>query len=64
MNGWSTAALLLGGWSLVVWGIAEALQAPWVWLLGVGIALLAAGVVLLLVLVSEARNATEGRRHA
>jgi hypothetical protein len=64
MNGWSTATLLLTGWSLVVWGIAEAVQAHWVWLLGVGIALLAGGAVLLLVLVSEARNATEGRRHA
>jgi hypothetical protein len=65
MNGWSSGALLVAGWALVVWAAAEAIQARWVWLLGLGLALLAGGAVLLLVLVSEARNdETEGPRHA
>ena len=64
MNGWSSAALLTAGWTLIVWAVAEALQAPWVWLLGVGIALLAGGAVLLLGRGREASNATAGRRHA
>lgn len=64
MNGWSTAALLLAGWSLVTWAWAEAVSAWWPWLLGGGVALLVAGAVLFLALVSEARNNPEGRRRA
>jgi uncharacterized integral membrane protein len=56
MNGWSVTVLLGIGWALVVWATAEATAALWVWPLGVGIALLVCGGVLLLVLVSEARN--------
>jgi len=64
VNGWTTATLFSAGWGLVTWAVAEATGEWWVWLLGVGIALLAGGAVLLLVLVSEARNTPEGRRHA
>jgi hypothetical protein len=63
MNGWSAALLLLAGWSLVTWAVAEAADARWPWLLGAGVALLVAGAVLFLALVSEARNNPEGRRH-
>jgi hypothetical protein len=60
MNGWTSAVLLLGGWSLVTWAIAEATGELWPWLLGAGFVLLVAGAVLFLAVLSDARNNPEG----
>ena len=60
MNGWTSAVLLLAGWSLVTWAVAEATGEWWLWLLGGGVALLVAGAVLFLAMLSDARNHPEG----
>jgi hypothetical protein len=64
MNGWTVLALLSSGFTLLTWAVAEATESWWIWPLGFGIALLSAGIVLFLSLVSDARNRQEGTPHA
>jgi hypothetical protein len=64
MNGWLVLSLLLPGFTLLTWGVAEATDSWWIWPLGFGVMLTTAGLVLFLVLVSNARNRPEGSPHA